>query len=147
MTERSKPFKLVVTGSRDFRVPASVFDRLMEKTLWQMSMLRAEFNLDKAEPTLLVAEGGAAGADEMVRDWVKRRDTDQIEHSTYKADWTKHGLKAGPLRNAWMLADFQPEMVLAIWDGRTSRSGTLDCMKKACDLGIPIIVEPMKGRK
>jgi len=146
MNEPNNPFRLVVTGSRSFSCSTGNFDKLMERVMWQMAMNRTEIHVDQPNATLHIAEGGADGADKMVREWVDRTDSDRITHRTFMADWKAHGLGAGPRRNSQMLKEWEPEFVLSIWDGRTTRSGTLDCMKKACALGIPMLVMPAKGK-
>ena len=51
-------------------------------------------------------------------------------------DWPAAGHK----RNTRMLLVVRPHHVLAFWDGRTEGCGTLNCMKQANDLGIPLTV-------
>lgn len=145
MNDPYTPFQLVVTGSRNYKMNDMAFDKLMEQVFIHMAMARREIHIDQPNATLNIAEGGADGADARVREWVKRTDSDQITHKTFEADWTTHGLSAGPKRNALMLEEWKPELVLAIWDGKVAKSGTLDCMKKANDLGIPLFVVPARG--
>jgi hypothetical protein len=52
----------------------------------------------------------------------------------FPADWTAHGRAAGPLRNARMIAEGRPDLVLAFKGGR----GTADCVRKARAAGIPV---------
>ncbi len=147
MNDPNRPFRLVVTGSRNYKSSTGNFDKLMERVMWQMAMNRSEVHIDEPDATLYIAEGGADGADEQVREWVARTNSARITHKTFVADWTAHGHGAGPRRNSQMLKEWEPEFVLAIWDGRVARSGTLDCMKKACALGIPMLVMPAIVRK
>ena len=51
------------------------------------------------------------------------------------ADWATHGRAAVPLRNQAMI-DAKPDVVLAIWDGKSR--GTLDAITRAAQAGIPV---------
>ncbi len=69
-----------------------------------------------------IAQGGAPGADKEARRWALARG---VPCKTFKADWEKYGRhpgsKAGPIRNAEMLAAFKPDGVVAFPGG----TGTL----------------------
>ena len=52
----------------------------------------------------------------------------------YPADWRTHGRAAGPLRNARMIAEGKPDLVIAFKGNR----GTQDCCRKAEAAGIPV---------
>lgn len=69
--------------------------------------------LDRFEITE-VAHGAAPGTDSLVGRWGIHR---RLKTIAYPADWDKYGKRAGPLRNLWMLADFQPELVVAFPGG------------------------------
>lgn len=61
-----------------------------------------------------IAQGGASGADGLAQ----RVAADlQLPCKTYPADWDRFGVRAGPIRNAEMLDDYKPDVVLAFWDG------------------------------
>lgn len=89
--------RVLVTGGRDYddyeRV-ASVLGQLDVTTL---------------------AQGGASGADRMAALWCHE---ERIPCITYPADWAEHGKAAGPIRNARMLNDFRPDLVVAFPGGR-----------------------------
>lgn len=61
-----------------------------------------------------VIEGGATGADEGARLWAKER---HCPGQTYFADWGRYGASAGPIRNARMLKEGKPDVVLAFPGG------------------------------
>lgn len=82
-----------------------------------------------------VIEGGAAGADYAAA-WAS--DQMGIQCTTFRANWKKHGKKAGPLRNAAMLAE-NPDLVLAFHDDLRASKGTKDCIAQALGKGIDVV--------
>lgn len=54
---------------------------------------------------LAIRHGAARGADELAGEWARERG---IPEQRYPADWLAHGKRAGPLRNAAMLAAHDP---------------------------------------
>lgn len=82
-----------------------------------------------------VVQGGARGGDEQA--WLAAKKLN-VPVTTLKADWRKHGKRAGYLRNITML-EMQPQYVVALWDG-VSR-GTLHTIEKAVGLyRIPTMI-------
>lgn len=88
--------------------------------------------LDSLDPSMVI-EGGARGADWMAALWWMEKSI--LKHETYEADWRKHGRRAGPIRNARMLAEGRPDYVLAFPGGR----GTEDMVAKAKAAGVPVL--------
>jgi hypothetical protein len=84
----------------------------------------------------LVITGGAGGADQFALLWALRRG---VETAIFHADW-KLGRKAGQIRNARMLKDGKPDVVIAF---RSSR-GTADTVARARAAGVEVI-EVHKG--
>lgn len=78
-------FVIVVTGGRDYKDSAAVFDALNE--------LKPD----------LVLHGGATGADWLAKDWCRETNTPYIE---YPAQWNL-GKAAGPIRNGHMADDLR----------------------------------------
>lgn len=104
--------RVVVTGGRDYADSATVYA-----------------TLDAIKPTI-IAQGDAAGADGLARAWANERGVPCVG---YPADWSR-GRKAGPLRNAMMLRNFQPDLVVAFPGG----TGTADCVRRAGRMHIPV---------
>lgn len=88
------------------------------------------------EPTVVIT-GDANGADCAAREWAQELGYELRE---YKADWTTHGRKAGPIRNQQMLDEGKPDLVLAFWDGKSR--GTLDMIMRAVKAGVPVKIVP-----
>lgn len=78
-----------------------------------------------------VIHGGAYGADGHARDWATMKG---LPCKEYRAAWSIHGRAAGPLRNARMLFDGKPDLVLAFTGG----SGTADMIRRAKEAGVPV---------
>lgn len=105
--------KILVCGGRDYDNKQKVFDML-------------NF-LHPAE----VITGGATGADSLADQWAM--ENTKIRH-IFPADWAKHGKSAGPIRNALMLQEGQPDLVIAFPGGK----GTENLVKGARILGIEV---------
>ncbi len=109
--------KILVCGSRHFDD-------------WQlfintMNDLSEEFDFDNKQPITII-EGGAKGADFCGRLYAKYCGWELEE---YPADWKTHGKRAGPIRNARMLAEATPDLVVAFL-AKDSR-GTADMLRQA----------------
>lgn len=70
---------------------------------------------------VVVIEGGAAGADRLGREWAEARGAGCI---TYRAQWSRYGRDAGPIRNQQMLDEGRPDLVLAFPSPRRGLEGT-----------------------
>lgn len=76
----------------------------------------------------LVIHGGCGGADTQAG----RAATELgIPVAVYPANWKKHGKAAGPIRNALMLAEGRPDIVLAFHEDIGLGRGTADMVAKA----------------
>lgn len=133
MTDRSR---VLVTGGRTFGeapwppLPDRAADRsaraaadAQRRALWE--------RLDALQPAE-VAQGGAAGADRVVRRWAAARG---VPCRTYPADWRRLGKLAGRVRNEQMYRDFGPSLVLACPGGR----GTAHMVEVAERHGCPLM--------
>lgn len=110
--------KVLVTGGRAYSNAERV-NAVLDK-------LHAEAWIDK------VIEGGANGADKLAYQWCQSR---RVECWHCPADWEAHGSFAGPMRNARMLAEGEPDLVIAFPGGR----GTADMVRKARKAGVGVI--------
>lgn len=107
--------KILITGSRDWTDRRRIIARLMELP----------------DDTTII-EGGAIGADLVAAHVARALNFHVI---TAKADWSKYGRAAGPLRNRAML-DMKPDLVIAFCKNQSR--GTMDCVKAAIERGIPV---------
>lgn len=108
--------KIAIIGSRSFAGIPQILD-----------YLDAELN---SECNLSIISGGAAGVDAVARDYAIKRNINFIE---LKADWTRYGRAAGPIRNK-LIVDMA-DKVYAFWDERSK--GTLHVIEYAKKLGKP----------
>lgn len=81
-----------------------------------------------------IIHGGATGADACAGNYARMRG---IPCTTVRANWARHGRRAGPLRNVEML-DMNPDLVVAFPGGR----GTAHMVSIAKARGTPVIEVP-----
>ena len=111
--------RVLVCGGRDYDNRSAVWEALV--------------NIDHyREPITCVIHGGAKGADELGAMWARLHG---VEEQAYEADWKQHGKAAGPIRNALMVEDGKPDIVLAFPGGR----GTANMIKVATAANVEIM--------
>jgi hypothetical protein len=111
--------RILVCGGRHYS------DR--DKVFLQLDWLAARYFGD-----LFLIEGGAQGADRWAREWRADR---LIPGRTFLADWERLGKKAGPLRNARMLKEGRPDLVVAF----PGKRGTRNMIEQARAASVPVI--------
>jgi len=104
--------RVLVTGGRSFDEWSRVHKALAE-----------------IKPSVII-QGGAPGADRLAAKWA---DINGVPLVTYPALWHQ-GKKAGPIRNAFMLADSRADLVVAFPGG----NGTADMIAKAEAAGVTV---------
>jgi hypothetical protein len=87
----------------------------------------------------VIIHGAAPGADTLAGRWAELR---QVPVEAFPADWEKHGRAAGPIRNARMLAEGKPDLVVAFPGGR----GTANMCKQARAAGVEVLEVPATGK-
>jgi YspA, cpYpsA-related SLOG family len=134
-----EPFRLLVTGSRDWTRTAAVWAELLK--VWN--------GLPEGQP-LIVVHGDARGADSHAKSWAAgmARHGYLITEESHPADWDTHGKSAGFLRNEAMVglgADLCLAFIMPCQAGgrcRTRRPhgshGAAQCAEKAAAAGIPV---------
>lgn len=86
-----------------------------------------------------IIHGGAEGADLMAGEWASNN---RVPVNCFEARWnTYHGNRAGNVRNARMLREGKPDLVIAFEGG----SGTQDMICKSLAAGIPVLVVTPTG--
>lgn len=111
--------RVVVCGGRDFDDKIAV-DLALNELLYEVPV-----------DTLRVIQGGASGADALVRQWCVKH---EVEYINVPADWKTHGRAAGPIRNQKMLDTYTPELCIAFPGGR----GTTDMVKRCLVANVPV---------
>jgi hypothetical protein len=110
-------FRFAVTGGRNFDDKKHVFDTL--------DAIRSHY-ID-----VILVVGDAKGADALARKWAKKRG---VPVEVYEADWA-FGASAGPMRNARILLQGDPSILVAFPGGR----GTLDMINRTKRAGRRVI--------
>jgi hypothetical protein len=112
--------RILITGSREWQDEALLRDAL--DTAWGAL---------GGDPETVVVSGGAWGADEMCQTWAAIHGL-QVER--HPAEWSKHGKRAGFVRNAEMVALGADLCVAFIYGGSNGATMTANLAEKA---GIP----------
>jgi len=107
--------RVLICGGRDFYDGA-----LLKRTLDYILPVK---------DNIIVIHGGARGADALAGWWAR---TNGFSVELYPADWDKHGLAAGPIRNQQMIDEGKPDLVVAFPGGK----GTADMVRRAKKAGI-----------
>ena len=123
----NKKLRILICGSRDWsdkrRIGRYLDDLLVAEGL---------------EPAnLVVIHGACKGADYHAGMEAKGRGISVVE---YPANWVKHGLCAGPVRNQQMIDDGKPDRVIAFHADLNSSKGTKDMVARAKFHDIPVTI-------
>lgn len=112
--------RILVCGGRDYD-DLTEMKKILDPYLWQFFIF-----------------GDAKGADFLarciVKSWYKKGCAEEY-FKEFKADWTKHGKAAGPIRNKQMLDEGKPDLVIAFPGG----AGTANMVKLAEEAGVKVI--------
>ena len=116
--------RLAVVGTRTFE-RADLVDTHLDR--WR-----------ETHADLVVVSGGAMGADRLAASYAKRHNLPLIQ---YRADWARHGRRAGALRNKQIVDN--ADAVIAFWDEQSP--GTRITLDMAARSGIPATVITPEG--
>jgi hypothetical protein len=109
--------RVLVCGGRDYSNSCAVCATLDE--------------IDAGSKIKAIITGMARGADMLAWEWAKDRG---VHTDEFAADWARHGRAAGPIRNAEMLRDGMPDLVIAFPGGR----GTANMVALARRAGVSV---------
>lgn len=119
--------RVIVAGCRDLIDPR-----------WY-ALVREAIERSRFDVTTLIS-GGATGVDTHAENWARRRG---IMVERHPARWKELGRKAGPVRNAEMVA--VADALIAVWDGGSR--GTRDVIEKAGKAGLTVYVHHFERRE
>ncbi len=122
---------LLIAGSRNY-TDRDTFNRVTEEYI------------DSEDAFTVIVAGGAAGADELAKDYALEHGLQYIE---FPADWEKYGRAAGPKRNDEMVKFIKEKngRALYFWDGESK--GTKQCIESARKNGIDVTIwDTAEGR-
>jgi hypothetical protein len=111
--------RVLVCGGRDYNDEERVFGTLDE--------------IHKRSRITAIIQGYATGADDLAREWGYGQRNCAI--LSFAPDWNRYGKAAGPKRNAQMLAEGKPDLVVAFPGGK----GTANMVAQARAAGIEVI--------
>jgi hypothetical protein len=114
--------KALITGSREWINQDIIHRALLEHKVTE------------------IMQGGATGADCLA--W-RAALTIGIAVKCIRPDWNQYGKAAGVLRNAQMLREFRPDIVLAFWDGQSR--GTRNMIDLATQDRVPTWIYSRDG--
>jgi hypothetical protein len=97
------------------------------------SILDELHNTSSTGAVTLIINGGARGADTLSSQWAKFRN---VETKVFDAEWKLYGKFAGFRRNAQMLEEGKPDLVVAFPGGR----GTADMIARSRLAGVALRV-------
>jgi hypothetical protein len=82
-----------------------------------------------------ICHGAASGYDSLSNIWANERN---VPCTKFPANWKKFGKSAGPKRNAQMLSEFKPDVVIAF----PGSAGTSNMIQQAKKAGVKVIKVP-----
>lgn len=116
--------RVLVCGGRNYSDVAAIW--------------RALDSLNEAEGVDMVIDGASddvtgpyIGADYWANQWAKAH---RVRDKRVHAAWKAYGRAAGPLRNAHMLDEHKPDLVIAFPGG----DGTADMVRRALAAGVKV---------
>jgi hypothetical protein len=116
--------RVLVCGGRDYQDWRRVFVEL--------DRLHAERCISLVIHGACIQRGMLSGADRWAEAWARAR---EVPYLGVPARWRVDDRAAGPKRNAHMLAEWKPDVVVAAPGGR----GTADMVRRAREVGVEVI--------
>lgn len=115
--------RVIIAGSRE--LSGAKVTRAIERAVARLS-----------KPPTEIVHGGCRGVDTVAANWAMSKG---IKQTPCPADWDRHGLAAGPIRNSAMA--IVSDACILIWDGIHYGPGTSDMRSKAEREDLEIVVE------
>lgn len=118
--------RVAVSGSRTFPQPSFIIP----------SVLAGLLN-DVLGPNALLVGDCPTGADAEATAWAREQG---LAVEVFEAEWEKHGLAAGPIRNGEMV-DANPDLLVAFTDKPWNQSrGTASAIRMARGNNVPVLI-------
>lgn len=122
--------RVLVCGSRDYWNTYRIFTVLNGLCLGYLELGGSEF---------IVIEGEAPGADSIAARWAEEASkTHPVGLQRFYADWEQYDKRAGYVRNARMLEEGKPDLVLAFFSSPERSRGTDMMVKLAEEAGVKV---------
>lgn len=123
--------RVLVCGGREYD-DWSAFSEGMWKVMKDLGLDNQDYFEGDASKKITIIHGNAKGADFMARIWTKLWGCTE---QRYDANWSLHGKSAGPIRNALMIEEGQPDVVISF----PGSSGTAHMVSIARKKGVKVI--------
>lgn len=132
-TDTGPVLRVIVTGTRNALTPEQV-------SFIQRKLTTVCGPARSCGAPVVIVHGRChkGGVDLIAERWAEQ--TSGVTQEPHPADWNRHGIGAGMIRNTEMVA--LGAAICLAFPARGSR-GTWDCLKKAADAGIPGRVYPL----
>jgi len=148
--------RLLVTGDRmwgrvgDKGQPTGPEIRQAKMEREYLELVLDEINTKPGITGIVV--GDAKGADEFTRRWAISRKVPFVENddgnaAPFVADWDQYGNRAGPIRNAAMLAKGEPDAAVAFHRDFLRSKGTKDMVDRLLRAGVTVSIHPSVSRQ
>jgi len=111
--------RVLICGSRDFTDRAKIVSIV-----------------SNLSPGTVIIGGGARGADTIAYEVATAQGLQVFE---YRAEWSRYGKGAGPIRNKRMLDEGKPDLVFAFYSDKVKSRGTKNMVEQAIKAGVPVI--------
>jgi len=121
--DQKPEIKIAVTGGRVFQ------DK------WLVEFVLTNIAKGHNNYSFFLIHGDATGLDTIAKEVAIKLGWGTKPYPVTKEDWKAKGLRAGPERNLRMLTESKPHILLSFPGGK----GTVDCIKKAGSLGLPVV--------
>lgn len=132
-------YNILVTGDRNWTEYSVVYEALAYA--WDEFTKRPNM-IGTSTRNITVVHGAAKGADTQAGFAAHKLG---LGVRTYPANWNKYKKGAGPIRNSLMLKENKIDIVLAFHDHIKESKGTLDMVKKALEVKIPVRLHQSDG--
>lgn len=124
-------YRILITGDRDYKDGAKI-ERVLKRVLRELEVLDGITHVE-------IVEGEARGADKLGAQAARNLGIPEERIKKYPAEWNRYGNGAGPVRNAQMYREEEPNLVLAFHPDIFGKSkGTKDMAKTANQGGTEV---------
>jgi hypothetical protein len=131
----NQPLRIIVTGGRHAQDRDGIIVHCwLDQLLTNLCMGAIP---QPGASGLFIAQGGATGIDNFVRDWCMKRGVEFVNYP-YLARYGKAG---GPIRNREMAINHRPSFMVAFPGGK----GTRSMIRIAHELGISVIIAGLEN--
>lgn len=112
--------RILICGDREWKNRAAIYEVL-----------------SKCADDTVIIEGEQRGADKLSREVAEELGFPVLP---FPADWNLYRKAAGPIRNARMIKEGHPDLVIAFHNDLSVSKGTKNMVNQAQKAGIPVVI-------